>query len=94
MGQSLSGTILVGDDSTLTLNLTEGSSFEGAIGGEITNAKGESVSSEVGEVTVALDDTSTWTLTGDTWITALEGDVANVIANGHTLYVNGEVALQ
>ncbi|MBQ6326047.1 MAG: hypothetical protein IJI26_08295 [Clostridia bacterium] len=94
VGQSLSGTILVGDDSTLTLNLTEGSSFEGAIGGEITNAKGESVSSEVGEVTVALDDTSTWTLTADTWITALEGDVANVNANGHTLYVNGEAVAQ
>ena len=94
VGQSLSGTILVGDDSTLTLNLTEGSSFEGTIGGEITNAKGESVSSEVGEVTVALDDTSTWTLTADTWITALEGDVANVNANGHTLYVNGEAVAQ
>ncbi|MBQ6346855.1 MAG: hypothetical protein IJI71_04765 [Clostridia bacterium] len=94
VGQSLTGTILVGDDSTLTLNLTEGSSFEGAISGEITNAKGETVSSAVGEVTVVLDDTSTWTLTADTWITALEGDVANVNANGHTLYVNGEAVAQ
>jgi len=94
VGQRLSGTILVGDDSTFTLNLTEGSSFEGAISGEITNAKGETVSSEVGEVTVALDATSTWTLTADTWITAFEGDVANVNANGHTLYVNGEAVVQ
>ena len=94
VGQGLTGTILVGDDSVLTLNLAEGSSFEGAIVGGITNAKGETVSDEVGEVTVVLDDSSTWTLTEDTWITALEGDVANVIANGHTLYVNGEVALQ
>ena len=94
VGQSLTGTILVGDDSTLTLNLTEGSSFEGAISGEITNAKGETVSSAVGEVTVVLDDTSTWTLTADTWITTLEGDVANVNANGHTLYVNGEAVAQ
>ncbi len=94
VGQSLTGTILVGDDSTLTLNLTEGSSFEGAISGEITNAKGETVSSAVGEVTVVLDDTSTWTLTTDTWITTLEGDVANVNANGHTLYVNGEAVAQ
>ena len=94
VGQSLSGTILVGDDSALTLNLTEGSGFEGAISGEITNAEGETVSSEVGEVTVALDDSSTWTLTADTWITALEGDTANVNANGHTLYVNGEAVVQ
>ena len=93
-GQSLTGTILVGDDSSLTLNLTEGSSFEGAISGEITNAKGESVSGEVGEVTVHLDDASTWTLTADTWITSFEGDLSNVNANGHTLYVNGEVAVQ
>ena len=94
VGQALTGTILVGDDSTLTLNLTEGSSFEGAISGEITNAKGDTVSTEVGEVTVTLDDTSTWTLTADTWITAFEGDIANVDANGYTLYVNGEAAAQ
>ena len=40
VGQSLSGTILVGDNSTLTLNLTDGSTFEGCIGGEIVNANG------------------------------------------------------
>ena len=94
VGQVLTGTILVGDDSTLTLNLTEGSSFEGAISGEITNAKGETVSSEVGEVTVTLDATSTWTLTADTYITSFDGDIANVNANGYTLYVNGEAAAQ
>ena len=94
VGQVLTGTILVGDDSTLTLNLTEGSSFEGAISGEITNAKGETVSSEVGEVTVTLDATSTWTLTADTYITSFDGDIANVKANGYTLYVNGEAAAQ
>ena len=94
VGQVLTGTILVGDDSTLTLNLTGGSSFEGAISGEITNAKGETVSSEVGEVTVTLDATSTWTLTADTYITSFDGDIANVNANGYTLYVNGEAAAQ
>ncbi len=94
VGQVLTGTILVGDDSTLTLNLTEGSSFEGAISGEITNAKGETVSSEVGEVTVTLDATSTWTLTADTYITSFDGDIANVNANGYTLYVNREAAAQ
>ena len=88
-GQVLTGTILVGDNSTLTLNLTEGSSFEGSIGGEIVNAKGETVSAEVGKVTVTLDDTSTWTLTADTSISAFDGDAANVHANGFTLYVNG-----
>ena len=87
--QTLEGTILVGSNSTLTLNLTDGSEFTGSISGEITNAKGESVSTEVGEVNVTLDENSTWTLTADTYITSFDGDVSNIVSNGYTLYVNG-----
>ena len=87
--QALDGTILVGDDSTLTLNLTNGSTFNGSISGVIENAKGETVSTEVGTVNVTLDSASTWTLTADTYVTSFEGNAANVISNGHTLYVNG-----
>ena len=87
--QVLSGDILVGDNSTLTLNLSDGSSFEGAIQGSITNASGETVSTEVGTVSVTLDDSSTWTLTGDSYVTEFNGDASNVISNGYTLYVNG-----
>ena len=89
VNQTLSGTILVGSDSTLTLNLTEGSAFTGAVSGSITNAKGTVVSTEVGTVNVTLDATSTWTLTADTYVTSFTGDAASVIANGYTLYVNG-----
>ncbi len=89
VGQALSGTILVGSDSTLTLNLTEGSTFTGAISGSITNAKGAVVSTEVGTVNVTLDASSTWTLTGDTYITSFTGDASGIISNGFTLYVNG-----
>ncbi len=92
-GQVLEGTILVGDNSTLTLNLTNSSSFTGTISGEITNAKGDTVSTEVGTVSVTLDDTSKWSLTADTYITEFNGNAANVISNGYTLYVNG-VALE
>ncbi len=91
--QVLTGTILVGSDSQLTLNLTEGSSFEGAISGSIVNAEGDTVSTEVGDVTVTLDAGSTWTLTADTSISAFKGDLANVNANGYALYVNGEQVL-
>ena len=87
--EALSGTILVGSDSTLTLNLTDGSTFTGCIHGSITNAKGTTVSTEVGTVHVTLDSTSTWTLTGDTYITSFTGDASNIISNGYTLYVNG-----
>ena len=89
-GQGLNGTILVGDNSTLTLTLQNSSSFEGAFSGEIANAKGSAVSTEIGTVNVILDSSSTWTLTADTYITSFEGDVSNVIGNGYTLYVNGE----
>ncbi len=89
VSQKLSGAVLVGSNSTLTLNLTEGSSFEGYVDGNITNAKGETVSTEVGTVSVTLDDSSTWTLAGDSYVTEFNGDAANVISNGYTLYVNG-----
>jgi len=87
--QALSGTLLVGDNSTLNLSLSDGSVFEGTVSGEITNAKGEQVSSSVGTVSVSLDETSTWVLTADTWISSFSGNAENVISNGHTLYVNG-----
>ena len=87
--QELSGTILVGDNSELTLNLTNGSTFKGSISGEITNAKGETVSTEVGTVAVSIDTDSTWTLTEDTYIISFDGDASSVVTNGHTLYVNG-----
>ena len=53
------------------------------------NAKGETVSTEVGMVSVTLDAGSTWTLTGDSYVTEFNGDAANVVSNGYTLYVNG-----
>lgn len=87
--QNLSGAVLVGSNSSLDLNLTNGSSLEGYVDGKITNAKGETVSTEAGNVTVTLDESSTWSLTGDSYVTEFNGNAENVIANGYTLYVNG-----
>ena len=87
--QKLSGAIKVGSDSTLTLNLTDGSTWTGYVDGNITNAKGDTVSTEVGTVSVTLDSTSTWTLSEDSYVTEFTGDTSNVISNGYTLYVNG-----
>ncbi|MBQ1820947.1 MAG: hypothetical protein II117_05010 [Clostridia bacterium] len=88
--QTLKGTILVGSDSELSLNLSDGSSFTGSVSGTITNAKGATVSTEVGTVNVTIDGTSTWTLTADTYVTSFDGDASRVISNGYKLYVNGE----
>ena len=91
--QELNGTILVGSNSALSLNLSNGSSLFGAVSGSIVNARGDTVSSEVGTVNVTLDATSTWALSADSYVTSFDGDAANIISNGYTLYVNG-VALE
>ena len=88
--QALSGAILVGSNSTLSLTLSDGSDFTGSISGEIVNSKGETVSTEVGEVSVTLDETSTWTLTADSYVTSFTGSADQIVSNGYTLYVNGE----
>ena len=88
-GQALSGTILVGSNSSLTLNLMNGSTLTGTVSGEIVNAKGATVSTEAGTVDVTLDSTSTWSLTGDTYVSSFSGDTANISFNGYTLYVDG-----
>ena len=89
VSQTLEGAILVGENSSLTLSLTEGSALTGSVSGEIVNSKGDAVSAEAGTVSVTLDDTSTWTLTADSWISEFNGNTDNVITNGYTLYVNG-----
>ncbi len=87
--QVLEGAILVGDNSKFTLTLSDGSTFEGYIDGNIKNAKGDTVSSKVGTVSVTLDNDSTWTLTADSYVTSFTGNAKNIISNGYTLYVNG-----
>ena len=88
-GQELSGTILVGSNSSMTLNLINGSAFTGTVSGEIVNAKGDTVSTETGTVDVTLDNSSAWSLTGDTYVSSFNGDTANIAFNGYTLYVGG-----
>ncbi len=87
--QKLSGGLLVGSNSELTLNLEDGSALKGYVDGKISDADGNTVSDEVGTVSVTLDESSTWTLTADSYVTEFNGDAANVIGNGYTLYVNG-----
>ena len=80
----------VGSDSELTLTLSNGSTLNGCISGNITNAAGNSVSTATGTVNVTLGNDCTWTLTADTYITSLKGDTSHIKANGHRLFVNGK----
>jgi hypothetical protein len=78
--QRLSGDIMVDSISELTMTIATSSSYTGAI-----NADGTSAVS----LAVAIDDSSTWTLTGDSYITEFNGSMERIALNGYTLYVNG-----
>ena len=79
--QEANGNIVVDSISKLTMNLSNGSSFKGAI-----NTANE------GEVSLTIDETSKITLTGNTYIKSLtnaDTTNSNINLNGYKLYVNG-----
>lgn len=72
--------IIVDNISSLTMALTEWSSFQWAI-----NSENQSQS-----ISINLDSTSTWTLTSDSYISEISSDIewySNINLNGHTLYI-------
>ena len=77
--QEAEGNAIVDQSSDLVLNLTNGSSYTGAVNSSNSGA----------EITVSIDSGSTWTLTGDSYITFFDGDISSIITNGYHLYVNG-----
>ena len=46
-------------------------------------------STNEGKVTVAIDSGSIWTLTGDSYISSLNGSLSQIDLNGYHLYVDG-----
>jgi len=83
--QELSGSIIVSNaavkdnnDSTLTLNLADGSSYTGSI---------NTSESDKGTVNITIDSTSIWTLTADSYVDTITGEGC-IDYNGYTLYVN------
>ncbi|MCD8317099.1 MAG: hypothetical protein LUB61_06835, partial [Eggerthellaceae bacterium] len=76
--QTLNGDIRVDSISTLSLDLTNGSSFLGTINIEDNEQGGTTVSDNA---VVTIDESSTWTLTGDCTISS--------ITNNGTINYNG-----
>lgn len=79
--QKVTGNIVVDSLSKLTMTISNSSSFKGSI----NNAN-------EGEVSITLDETSTITLTGDTYIKSLDNSDStnsNINLNGYKLYING-----
>lgn len=81
--QKISGDIVVDFISTLEMNLTNQSSYKGAINSDNTAKK----------IKLSLDTTSSITLTKDTYITELNNKDktnSNINFNGYKLFVNGK----
>ena len=78
-GQTITGDMIVDSVSNLNLYLKGNSSYTGAV-----NSSGQQ-----GGVYVEIESGSTWTLTGDSYITSLTCAEGAVNLNGHSLYVNG-----
>lgn len=80
--QKVSGNIVVDSISTLVVNMTSGSSYEGAINSD-NSAK---------SIAIKLSSDSKIKLTGDTYVTSLDNEDlnnSNIDFNGYKLYVNG-----
>ena len=82
--QVLKGEILVDDGSSLELALSGESSFTGTINSDNT----------AGTVSVTLANNSVWTLTKDAYLTSFTGRTRNIITNGYTVYVSGDVLIK
>ena len=77
-GQDMAGNIIVDSSSTLALSLKDSSTFNGAI-----NSSGQA-----GTVSVTIEAGSTWTLTGNSYVTSLSNS-GTITKGSYTLYVNG-----
>ena len=77
-GQTINGNMLVDSNSTLAFNMSNSSEFNGAI----------NTSEQTGTVNVVIDSTSTWTLTGNSYVSSLTNN-GTINTGSYTLYVNG-----
>jgi len=83
INQKVKGNIVVDSISTLTMNLTNESNYEGTINN----------SNEAKEIKVTLDKNSKLVLTGDSYISELsdaDETYSNIILNGYKLYIGGK----
>ena len=84
INQKVSGNIVVDSISTLAMNLTKSSSYEGTINNN----------NEAKSIKVVLDKSSKLKLTGDSYISELtdsDTSYSNIDLNGYKLYVGGKL---
>ena len=84
INQKIKGNIVVDSISTLDMNLTNKSSYEGVINN--TN--------EAKNIKITLDKNSKLILIGDSYISELSDEdetYSNIILNGYKLYIGGNI---
>ncbi len=77
--QTIDGDIIVDSSSAVNMYLAEGSAFSGTVNGDNSG----------GNVYVSVAGESKWTLTGNSYVTALTCGTDSINLNSYTLYVNG-----
>jgi len=90
--QKMAGTILVGDNSYLELNITGSSKFTGTVKQFIVDDDKETGtvdSTGTASCDVTLGSNAKWVLTEDTYVKSFTGDVSNIVSNGYKFYVAG-----
>ena len=82
-GQTLNGSLVADEISSITATLQNGSSLTGAINADNTAR----------EINLTLDSSSTWTITADSYISCLSdadgisgATINNIVGNGYTVY--------
>ena len=80
--QIVEGDVVVDEISTLDLDMS-GSVLTGSINADNSG----------GNISVSLDENSTWNLTSDCYISSFDGDISNINAGEFHLYVNGEMVV-
>lgn len=85
INQIFEGDVTCDEISTFALSLTQGSTFAGAV----------NTGNTAQEVAISLDADSTWTLTGDSYVTVLtnaDETCANIVSGGYNLYYDADAA--
>ena len=89
--QTLTGYLVADSLSTITATLQNGSSLTGSINSDHSAQA----------VNLTLDETSTWTVTADSYLTCLadsggisDGSITNIVGNGYTVFYDSSVCTE
>lgn len=81
------------DGTTITGNKMDQGMGEPPQMGDMPEGEPPADGTSGGNISVSLDENSTWNLTSDCYISSFDGDISNINAGEFHLYVNGEMVV-